>query len=190
VPDPARRIELIRRLTPFPPLFIALSTSSPFWRCSNTGLKGYRLAAYDELPRTGIPELFESEDDYNAYVDALVRAGCIQDASHIWWPLRPSLKYPTIELRAPDCCTRLEDAMAIACLFRALTWFLFRTGDSPPGAGMLIRSLAVENKWRAQRYGVGATFVTPSGSVSSEAAVGLKCCGAAAGLNWQGQFRA
>ena len=68
-----------------------------------TGLKGYRLAAYDELPRTGVPELFRTKEEFDAYVDALVKAGVMKDSSYIWWSMRPSLKHPTLELRAPDC---------------------------------------------------------------------------------------
>ena len=97
--EPARRIEVMTRMLPYVPLFIALSASSPFWQGHMTGLKGYRLAAYDELPRTGLPELFRCEADYDAYVDAMVRSGAMPDASHLWWAIRPSLKYPTLELR-------------------------------------------------------------------------------------------
>ena len=103
------------------PLFIALSTSSPFWRSQPTGLLGYRLAAYDELPRTGLPELFKTKPEFDAYIDALVQAGVMPDASYIWWTVRPSLKHPTLELRAPDVCTRVDDAIAIAALYRAVT---------------------------------------------------------------------
>ena len=92
--------------------------------------------------------------------------GAIEDESHIWWMLRPSLKYPTIELRAPDCCTRIEDAIAIACLFRVLTRHLFCQGVLSP-ASPLQRALAVENKWRAQRDGVQATLATQAGPVSA-----------------------
>jgi glutamate---cysteine ligase / carboxylate-amine ligase len=72
VPDPSMRIDLMRRVIPFLPVFLALSTSSPYWQARRTGLMGYRLAAYDELPRTGIPELFADEAEYRSYVDALV----------------------------------------------------------------------------------------------------------------------
>ena len=166
VPNPSRRVELTGHLTPYLPLLLALSTSSPFWRGRNTGLKGYRLAAYDEIPRTGIPEFFASEDDYKAYVTALMDCGAIEDESHIWWMLRPSLKYPTIELRAPDCCTRIEDAIAIACLFRVLARHLScQSAMSPPSP--LQRDIAVENKWRAQRDGVQAILATQAGPVSA-----------------------
>ncbi|MFZ0527193.1 MAG: carboxylate-amine ligase [Xanthobacteraceae bacterium] len=164
-PDPARRIDVMMRMLPYVPLFIALSTSSPFWQRRATGLKGYRLAAYDELPRTGLPELFRNAADYDAYVDAMVGSGAMADASHLWWSIRPSVKYPTLELRAPDCCTRLDDTVAIAALYRSLARFLYGHSDHNAGLDVVDRAIAVENKWRAQRYGVQGTFVTRSGAV-------------------------
>ena len=164
-PDPARRIDVMTRMLPYLPLFVALSTSSPFWQRHATGLKGYRLAAYDELPRTGLPELFHTAEDYDAYVDAMVRSGAMADASHLWWSIRPSLKYPTLELRAPDCCTRLDDTVAIAALYRSLVRFLYGHPEHHAGLGVVDRAIAVENKWRAQRYGVQGTFVTRAGGI-------------------------
>ncbi len=166
IPDPARRIDVMMRMLPYLPLFIALSASSPFWQRRATGLKGYRLAAYDELPRTGLPELFRTVAEYDAYVDAMVRSGAMQDASHLWWAIRPSLKYPTLELRAPDCCTRLDDTIAIAALYRSLARFLYAHPEHNAGLDVVDRAIAVENKWRAQRYGVQGTFVTRSGGVA------------------------
>ncbi len=164
-PDPTRRVDVMTRMLPYLPLFIALSTSSPFWQGRLTGLKGYRLAAYDELPRTGLPELFANTTDYDAYVAALMRSGAIKDASHLWWAVRPSLKYPTLELRAPDCCTRVEDAVALAALYRMLARHLYADPEHNAGLDAVDRSIAVENKWRAQRYGLGGTFATRSGAL-------------------------
>ena len=165
-PDPRRRVDVMSRIIPYLPLFIALSTSSPFWQGHATGLKGYRLAAYDELPRTGLPDLFHSNEDYESYVDAMVRSGAMQDSSHLWWSIRPSLKYPTLELRAPDCCTRIDDTIAVAALYRSLTRCLYGHPDHNAGIDNVDRAIAVENKWRAQRYGAQGTFVTRSGPVS------------------------
>jgi carboxylate-amine ligase len=114
LPDPERRVEVMYRTIPFLPALVALSTSSPFWQGQRTGLLGYRLAAYDELPRTGLPELFRTKTEYETYVDALVSAGLIENASFIWWAMRPSLWHPTLELRIPDVCTRMEDG-ALHC---------------------------------------------------------------------------
>jgi glutamate---cysteine ligase / carboxylate-amine ligase len=165
-PDPRRRIDVMTRIIPYLPLFVALSASSPFWQGRATGLKAYRLAAYDELPRTGLPDLFRNEEDYNAFVDAMQRSGAMQDTSHLWWSIRPSLKYPTLELRAPDCCTRIDDTIALAALYRALAHYLYGHQEHNAGIDSVDRAIAVENKWRAQRYGVQGTFVTRSGAVS------------------------
>jgi carboxylate-amine ligase len=165
-PDPARRVDVMRRMLPYVPLFIALSTSSPFWQGRVTGLKGYRLAAYDELPRTGLPELFQGNAEYDAYVAAMVSSGAMPDASHLWWAIRVSQKYPTLELRAADCCTRIDDAIAIAALYRALARYLYRHPEHNAGVDVVDRSIAVENKWRAQRYGAQGSFVSRSGAVA------------------------
>ena len=161
VPDLDTRINLIMRLTPYLPLLLALSTSSPFWQGHLTGLVGYRLAAYDELPRTGLPELFRTNDDYSEFVAALTWAKIIPDASYIWWALRPSLGNPTVELRVADSCTRLDDAVAIAALFRCLVRALDRDRALNAGFDRVGRAITVENKWHAQRYGIAATFVDP-----------------------------
>ncbi|GLK73576.1 putative glutamate--cysteine ligase 2 [Ancylobacter dichloromethanicus] len=159
LPDADQRIDVMRRILPYLPVFVALSTSSPFWESKRTGLMGYRLAAYDELPRTGLPELFESAKDYRDYVDALVAARAIRDSSYVWWTIRPSEKHPTLELRAPDSCTRVEDSVAIAALYRALVRHLVRDPKLNAGIDAVDRAIAVENKWRAQRYGIHGSFV-------------------------------
>jgi carboxylate-amine ligase len=143
------------------PLLLALSTSSPFWQGQLTGLRGYRLAAYDELPRTGLPELFRTKEDYDEFVAALVWAKIIPDASYIWWALRPSLLNPTIELRVTDSCTRLDDAVAIAALFRCLVRALDRDRSLNAGFDRVGRAITQENKWNAQRHGIEALFVDP-----------------------------
>jgi glutamate---cysteine ligase / carboxylate-amine ligase len=178
VPDPDTRINLIMRLTPYLPLLLALSTSSPFWQGHLTGLCGYRLAAYDELPRTGLPELFRTNEDYRDYIGALTGAGIIPDASYIWWSLRPSHKFPTLELRVADSCTRLDDAVAIATLFRCLVRGLDRNRGINAGFDRVARAICKENKWRAQRYGIAATFVDPFSRAAANA------------RSWLGQVRA
>jgi glutamate---cysteine ligase / carboxylate-amine ligase len=159
LPDPERRVEVMYRAIPFLPVLVALSTSSPFWQGHRTGLLGYRLAAYDELPRTGLPELFRTRAEYDSYVDALVAAGLIENASFIWWAMRPSLWHPTLELRIPDVCTRIEDGICIAALYRCLARHLFDHPELNADLGVVDRALAVENKWRAQRYGIKASFI-------------------------------
>jgi glutamate---cysteine ligase / carboxylate-amine ligase len=166
LPNGDARIDVMYRMLPYLPLFLALSTSSPFWQSRRTGLKGYRLAAYDELPRTGVPELFRTRAEFDSYVAALVQAGVIQDSSYIWWAIRPSLANPTLELRAPDCCTLVEDAIAIAALYRTVVRHLHVNRWRNSELDAVGRAIAVENKWQAQRRGVEAVFASEDGAMT------------------------
>jgi carboxylate-amine ligase len=166
LPETADRIDVMCRMLPYVPLLLALSTSSPFWQSRRTGLRGYRLAAYDELPRTGVPELFRCRADFDAYVKALVRAGVMEDSSYVWWAIRPSLRHPTLELRAPDSCTLVDDSIAIAALYRTLVRHLVFNPACNAAIDAVARAIVVENKWRAQRYGVHGTLVSSDGAVT------------------------
>ena len=159
VNDPHLRIDVMNRILPFLPVLLALSTSSPFWRKHATGLMGYRLAAYDELPRTGIPDFFMNLADYMSFVDTLVQSGAIEDSSHVWWAIRPSLRYPTLELRIGDSCTHLEDTLCIAAIYRCLVRCLRRRPDLNGTWRNHTRLLIEENRWRAQRYGTTAGMI-------------------------------
>jgi carboxylate-amine ligase len=153
IPDDELRIDLLNQASYFLPHLLALSTSSPFWRGENTGLKSYRIAVFDEMPRTGAPERFASWGEYRRHVDILIAAGLIEDATKLWWDLRPSDRFPTLEMRITDSCTTLEDALSIAALFRCLLRMLWRLKRENQRWRLYARMLIDENRWRAQRYG-------------------------------------
>jgi glutamate---cysteine ligase / carboxylate-amine ligase len=159
VPDLAARVDIMNRVQPYLPLLLALSTSSPFWQAQRTGLLGYRLAAYRELPRTGLPDLFDGAEDYQRYIDTLVAARAIENSSYVWWVIRPSLKHPTLELRVADSCTRLDDTIAIAALYRCLVRHLSLDLKLNAGQTGASRAINDENSWRAMRYGIHGSFV-------------------------------
>jgi glutamate---cysteine ligase / carboxylate-amine ligase len=159
LPDNELRIDLLNQATYFLPHLLALSTSSPFWRGENTGLKSYRLAVFDELPRTGMPERFDSWGEYRRHVDVLTGAGLIADATKLWWDLRPSERFPTLEMRITDSCTAVEDSLAIAALFRCLLRMLWRLKRENQRWRIYARMLIDENRWRAQRYGTDQGLV-------------------------------
>ena len=117
IDDDDLRIDLMGQLAYFLPHLLALSTSSPFWQGQDTGLSSYRVAVWNELPRSGLPEYFDSYSEYQRHVDILVKAGAIEDATKIWWDLRPSARFPTLEMRIADICTRMEDAVTVAAIF-------------------------------------------------------------------------
>jgi glutamate---cysteine ligase / carboxylate-amine ligase len=159
LPDDELRIDLLNQASYFLPHLLALSTSSPFWQGEITGLKSYRLAVFDELPRTGMPERFDSWGEYRRHVDILVAAGLIEDATKLWWDLRPSERFPTLEMRITDSCTTLDDALSIAALFRCLLRMLWRLKRENQRWRLYARMLIEENRWRAQRYGVDRGLV-------------------------------
>jgi carboxylate-amine ligase len=159
VPGGIDRVQLMNRIMPWLPLFLALSTSSPFWNRRRTGLLSYRQAAYDEWPRTGIPDAFDNEADYAGFVQRLVDAGAMKDAGMLWWAIRPALRFPTLELRIADACTHVEDSVAIASLFRCLVRAHVRDTSLGTGSSTHTRRLIDENRWRAKRYGMAAEFI-------------------------------
>ena len=151
--DDDLRVDLMQQVTYFLPHLLALSTSSPFWKGDATGLKSYRLAVFDELPRTGLPELFDSWGEYQRHLDVMVGCGVIEDGSKLWWDVRPSIRFPTLEMRIADVCTTARDGLAVAAIYIAvlrMLWGLKRNNQRWRGyANMLVQ----ENRWRAQRYG-------------------------------------
>ena len=158
LPDPDDRVDVMTRMLPYLPLFIALATSSPFWRSRPTGLKGYRLAAYDELPRTGVPELLRTKRNSTPMWTR-------------WWGRRDAgcelhlvVDAPLAEASDPGiaragCPTLVDDSIAIAALWRSLARRLVRNPALNRDITAVTRAIVVENKWRAQRYGVHGSFV-------------------------------
>jgi carboxylate-amine ligase len=159
IEDPEMRIDLMTQVSYFLPHLLALSTSSPFWGGRDTGLRSYRMNVFRTMPRTGLPEHFESWSEYQRHVDVLVEAGLIPDASKIWWDIRPSVRYPTLEMRISDICTRWRDAITIAALYRCLLHMLFRLRVSNQRWRTYANMLVSENVWRAQRYGASGDLM-------------------------------
>ncbi len=147
------RIDLMNQVSYALPHFLALSTSSPFWVGDDTGLKSYRIAVWNEMPRTGLPERFESYAEYQRHVNILVNTGVIEDATKIWWDIRPSARFPTLEMRICDTCTRLEDTLCIAAIYLCWLRMLYRLRVANHRWRIYAPMLINENRWRAQRYG-------------------------------------
>jgi carboxylate-amine ligase len=153
IDDDELRIDLLGQAAYFLPHLLALSTSSPFWQGNVTGLKSYRLSVFDELPRTGLPHQFSSYSEYLRTVELLVSAGLIEDATKLWWDLRLSARFPTLEMRITDVCPLIEDGIAIAALYICIIRMLYRLRRDNKRWRYYPPFLVRENRWRAQRYG-------------------------------------
>jgi carboxylate-amine ligase len=175
IEDPDLRVDLMGQAAYFLPHLLALSGSSPFWEGEDTRLSSYRLTVFDALPRTGLPDPLGSEAEHRRLVEALVGAGCIEDGTKIWWDIRPSARFPTLEMRITDICPRLADAAALAALYQSILGFLHRLREENRRWRLYPRTLIGENRWRAQRYGcegalidLGAARLTPVGALVEE----------------------
>jgi len=159
IEDDELLIEIMNQLRYFLPHLLALSTSSPFWHGRDTGLKSYRSVIFENLPRTGIPPQFDSYASYRSYADTLLNTGSIAEPTHIWWDVRPSEKFPTLEIRIPDMCTRVEETLCLVALVQAVIAKLIQLRRANQSWRLYRKHLIDENKWRALRYGTGGKLI-------------------------------
>jgi carboxylate-amine ligase len=159
IEDDDLRIDLLGQFSYFLPHLLALSTSSPFWEGLETGLHSYRLTVFDNLPRTGLPPPFTSYSEYERSIQTIINTKIIEDATKIWWDLRPSARFPTLESRICDVSPRLDHAIAIAALTQSLMKMLYALGVENKRWRHYDRFLIEENRWRAQRYGLSEGLI-------------------------------
>lgn len=159
IPDEDLRIDLMNQASYFLPHLLALSSSSPYWQGRDTGLASYRIGVFDNLPRTGLPPRLESWAAYRRAVDTIIATGMIEDASKIWWDLRPSHAYPTLEMRIFDVCPRLDHALSLAAAAQSVLRMLWRLREQNQRWRIYESFLIGENRWRAQRYGTSEGLI-------------------------------
>jgi carboxylate-amine ligase len=160
LPDADTCIRVLDKIRVYLPLFLALSASSPFFEGRDTGLASYRSKLFDSLPRSGMPDALGSWENYVAFVGLMKRCGIIKGPRDIWWDVRPSPEFGTIEIRICDVPMRFEHIMALCALIRATVIGLAEGWievDIPP------RAVIEANKWQAARYGVDGEFIISHG---------------------------
>ena len=159
IDDNDQRADLMNQFVYFLPHLLALSASSPFWQGTDTGLASYRLTVFDNLPRTGLPPRLSSWGEYERSAGVLVDLGLIEDTSKIWWDLRPSHRFQTLESRICDVSPRLEDTLTLAALTQATMRMLYRLSRKNQRWRIYDAFLIGENRWRAQRYGTSKGLI-------------------------------
>ena len=159
IDDKNMAMHLANSIRYFLPHVYALSTNSPFWEGRNTGFKSFRSKVFDKFPRTGIPDYFNTYEDFIGYVNLLIKTGCIDNAKKIWWDLRVHPFFNTIEFRICDCPLTIDETIAIAALFQALVVKLYRLREKNLNFMIYTRALINENKWRAGRYGIDGKMI-------------------------------
>lgn len=152
-------IELMNVARYILPHLLALSTSSPFWMGRNTGFKSYRSAIFSNFPRTGVPPSFSSYSEFDRYINLLIETNSIDNAKKIWWDLRPHPTFGTLEFRVCDIVTRVDECIALAATIQAFVVKFYRMFEENTTFRVYRRALVMENKWRAQRYGLDGKLI-------------------------------
>jgi carboxylate-amine ligase len=159
IKDREEAIHLMNSVRYFLPHILALSTNSPFWLGRETGLKSYRCKIFDKFPRTNIPDAFTSWNDFESYVDLLIKTNCIDNAKKIWWDIRPHPFFPTLEFRVCDVPMRIDETIALVALMQATIAKLYKLHTLNQDFRAYSRALLMENKWRAARYGLDGLLI-------------------------------
>jgi carboxylate-amine ligase len=159
IADPDLAIEVLDRVGPWLAPVIALAANSPFWMGADSGYASYRTEVWTRWPLTGMPAPLGSRAGYDGLVSSLQAVDALPDATFLYWDVRPSARYETLEFRAADACLTVDDAVMVAGLWRAIA----RTAAEEAAAGAPLPVLRGElidaARWRAARYGLEGTLV-------------------------------
>ena len=157
LPDPEAGVAVMNRARQWLAPLVALCANSPFWEGVDTGYASYRTELWVRWPLAGPPLPFASREEHDALVQALVATGSISDASKIYWDIRLPEKTPTVEFRVADVCLRVDEAVLLAGLVRALARMCYdqRDGQFEPARPELLRAA----HWRAARYGLEGELI-------------------------------
>jgi carboxylate-amine ligase len=157
--DPEAAIAVANGLRLYVPLLLALSANSPFWRGEPSGLMSTRMPIFRQVPRVGIPPYYDGWQGFQDRIDFMMQSGVISDYTYLWFDVRPHPKLGTVEIRAMDAQTRVEDTAALAALSQTLVKQLYERHAAGERASQYPAELLDENKWLAARYGLDAELV-------------------------------
>ena len=162
VPDGQQAIAVINELTRHLPLFLALSTSSPYFEGQDSGMASARSLVFESLPTAGLPPQIAEWTDFERFMETLIETQCIDTVREVWWDIRPHPEFGTVELRMCDAMPTVAETIAVAGLAQALVaWCLDRiaTGDLPvPPTEWSVK----QNRWLAARSGLDAELIVES----------------------------
>ena len=159
VSDGARAIAIINELRRYLPLFLALSSSSPYFEGEDSGLASARSKVFESLPTAGLPPPLADWSDFETFMSTLLESQCISSIREVWWDLRPHPDFGTIEFRMCDATPTVRESVAIAALAQALVVWCDRRIDQG-GLPAAAREWTVrENRWLAARFGIDAELI-------------------------------
>jgi carboxylate-amine ligase len=157
MPDGETAIKVCDQIRIYLPVFLALTTSSPFFEGQDTGLCSYRAKLFEALPLAGMPDYLGDLQGFQKVVSMLLRAGIIKQVRDLWWDVRPHPDFGTVEIRICDLPSRFDEILAIVALIQSTVMTLAQNSVTTPPNMQILRS----NKWQAARHGLRGRFVDP-----------------------------
>ncbi|MDQ4070109.1 MAG: glutamate--cysteine ligase [Actinomycetota bacterium] len=152
-------VDVLDRSRQWVPTVVALAADSPFWAGVDTGYASYRTEVWTRWPLTGLPERLRSRAELDELIAALRAVEALPDATFLYWDVRPSARFETLEFRAADGCLTVDDAVMVAGLWRGLARTLIDEAERGAPPPRLRRELFDAARWRAARYGLEGTLV-------------------------------
>jgi carboxylate-amine ligase len=165
MPDGDTAIRICDVIQGYLPLLLALSTSSPYFKGEDTGFQSYRTKLFEALPLAGITDHLGSWSAYKNKIMMLHSAGIINEIRDLWWEVRPSPYFGTLEIRVCDMPSGFQDILALTAFIQALAVFLYH---GKPKQERIDPQLLRYNKWQAARHGLQGSFMDPFGLLSAE----------------------
>jgi carboxylate-amine ligase len=160
ISDPEDRVAVLAAAGSWLPTLLALSTNSPYWQGEDTGYASYRTVIWSRWPTSGMPPSISSPEELQAIVDDLIAIGAIEDETHLYWWVRPSLRHPTVEFRVCDTFLFVDDVVAVTGLIRALCWTALNAPETLPSVPR--RQVLRAAVWHAARYGMRRNLMDPA----------------------------
>jgi carboxylate-amine ligase len=159
IEDRNTAIHIMNSMRYFLPHILALSANSPFWEGVKTGFKSYRSKVFERFPRTNIPDVYANWDEYETFINLLIKTNCIDNGKKVWWDIRPHPFFNTLEVRVCDIPMRLDETIAIAALVQSTVHMLYELHAHNKSYRIYSRALIMENKFRAARYGIDGKLI-------------------------------
>ncbi|MGB7085095.1 MAG: carboxylate-amine ligase [Phormidesmis sp.] len=157
--DREAAVQVVNRARLHLPVLLALSANSPYWMGAATGYDSYRMEQWCRLPAAGPPPLFEDYDEHEATIEQLVNYEIVDEPTKIYWDIRLSKRFPTIEFRVADVCATVDEAVLQAGLCRAIAQTAYSDAQSNKPYPKVRTSLLRAAMWQAARHGLSGHLI-------------------------------
>ena len=159
IEDREAAVQVVNRSRIYLPILLALSANSPFWMGQKTGYDSYRMEQWWRLPSAGPPPVFADFAEHNAVIQQFIDYGVVDEPTKIYWDIRLSERFPTVEFRVADVCSTVDEAVMLAGLCRAIAQSAYDANLAGEDYPQVRPSVLRAAMWQAARYGLGGELI-------------------------------